>query len=349
MSEQESLIRRESWADACRLIAMFGVILIHTSAPVFYDYRSVSLDAFLTANAIDSLARVSVPLFAMLSGALLLGRDASIGIAGGGGRVARVVLPLVFWSFIYAFWVDYWTGKPLDFFGALSHMGQAPVMYHLWFVYMIIGVYLILPILRPISSALIDDKKLAIYFFILWFSINSITIYYPISLIQQLKLSGLLGWPGYFILGYYLSRSEWLMSISVRLNIFVFVLASLLTFFLSWHFNSISPTPTEVAYEYFSPNVLLASCAAFLWIKKIKVHNCIVKPLEFFSGMVFPIYFMHLLIIEILKGGILGFSITPYSIHPVVGILGLAVVTFFASMSIAVLIRFIPHSSRIIG
>jgi len=65
--------------------------------------------------------------------------------------------------------------------------------------------------------------------------------------------------------------------------------------------------------------------------------------------MVFPIYFMHLLVIEILKGGILGISITPYSIHPVVGILGLAVVTFFASMSIAVLIRLIPHSSRIIG
>ena len=84
MSEQESLIRRESWADACRLIAMFGVILIHTAAPVFYDYRSISLDAFLTANAIDSLARVSVPLFAMLSGALLLGRNAFIGISGGG-------------------------------------------------------------------------------------------------------------------------------------------------------------------------------------------------------------------------------------------------------------------------
>lgn len=260
-----------------------------------------------------------------------------------------MVLPLIFWSFVYAFWVDYWTGKPLDFFDALSHMVQAPVMYHLWFVYMIIGVYLILPILWSISSALIDDKKLAIYFFILWFSINSITIYYPINLIQQLKLSGLLGWPGYFILGYYLSGSEWLLSISARLNILVFFLASLCTFCLSWHFNALSPSPIETAYEYFSPNVLIASCAAFLWIRQIKVHNSIVKPLEYFSGTVFPIYFMHLLIIEILKGGILGFSITPYSIHPVVGILGLAVVTFFASMSIAVLIRLIPHSSRMVG
>ena len=62
------------WMDICRLIAIFGVILIHISAPVFYDYRTISIDSFLIGNGIDSLARVSVPLFIMLSGALLLGK-----------------------------------------------------------------------------------------------------------------------------------------------------------------------------------------------------------------------------------------------------------------------------------
>ena len=35
------------WMDICRLIAIFGVILIHISAPVFYDYRTISIDSFL--------------------------------------------------------------------------------------------------------------------------------------------------------------------------------------------------------------------------------------------------------------------------------------------------------------
>ena len=65
-------VNRMPNADLCRVVAIFGVILIHTAAPVFYNYRVIALQDFLIANGIDSIARVSVPLFAMLSGAILL-------------------------------------------------------------------------------------------------------------------------------------------------------------------------------------------------------------------------------------------------------------------------------------
>ncbi len=92
--------------------------------------------------------------------------------------------------------------------------------------------------------------------------------------------------------------------------------------------------------------------------KQAKKHRCctydlnwrkFVKPLAFFSSMVFPVYFIHLLVIEILKGGVLGFSITPFLIHPAVGILMMSLITFFVSMLISVVIRFIPYSSRVVG
>lgn len=349
ITNQPTSINRISWIDASRLIAMFGVILIHIAGPVFHDYRTIPLHASLTANAINSLARVSVPLFIMLSGSLLLGKDTSISVIGIGERIFRVLLPLIFWSYIYVFWLNYWTGESLDFFGELRHIGHTPVMYHLWFIYMIIGVYILLPILRVISNALISNRKLAIYFFALWFVVNSITIYYPIALISQLNLSNFLSWPGNFMLGYYLTHSKWLGAISWRLNAFVFFFASLCTFCLSWYFNTLSPTTTEIAFIYFSPNVIIASSAAFLWLKQLKVPDIFEKPLAFLSSMTFPIYFMHLLIIEILKGGVLGFSISPYFIHPVVGILLLAVVTFSVSMLVTIVIRLIPHSSKVIG
>ncbi len=273
INNQKIPINRISWIDASRLIAMFGVILIHIAGPVFYDYRTIPLHAFLTANAIDSLARVSVPLFIMLSGALLLRKDTSISIVGIGKRILRVLFPLIFWSFIYVFWINYWTGKSLDFFGELSRIEQAPVMYHLWFIYMIIGIYILLPILRVISNALISYRKFAIYFFALWFVVNSITIYYPIVFISQLNLSNFLNWSGYFILGYYLTNSKWLGAISWRLNALVFFFASLCTFCLSWYFNALSPTPTEIAFIYFSPNVLIASSAAFLWLMQLNAFH----------------------------------------------------------------------------
>ena len=259
------------WMDICRLIAIFGVILIHISAPVFYDYRTISIDSFLIGNGIDSLARVSVPLFIMLSGALLLGKRQKWG--GGSKRVNRVLFPLIFWSFIYLLWIAYWTNKPLDFFSGLKLMAEAPVMYHLPFVYMMIGIYLLLPILEVIYTALISDRNFAIYFFTLWLLINSITIYYPINVIQHLKLSGFFGWSGYFILGYYLTQTEWLLRLSARIYIIIFSLATMCTFFLSWYFNALSLTPNETAFDYLSPNVIVASSAAFLLFKKINVKD----------------------------------------------------------------------------
>lgn len=340
---------RAPWADFCRLIAMFGVICIHTAAPVFSKYHSNPLDEFLIANAIDSLARVSVPLFIMLSGALLLGKESSKGLVDARDRIIKVAIPLLFWSFIYIFWTNYWARKSFDLFDTLISICHAPVMHHLWFIYMIIGVYIVLPFLRVISSALITDRKSAIYFFTLWFIVNSITIYYPIKFIQLLNLSNFLGWPGYFILGYYLSCSKFLLRINSSFYVLVFYLSSLCTFLITWGLYVKSPIPIQTAYNYFSPNVLIASVGAFLYLRQIKVTIFFVKPLAFLSGIIFPIYFMHLLIIAVIEGGYLGFTITPYSIYPVVGILGLAFVTFFVSMLIAVLLKFIPYSSKIIG
>ncbi len=346
MSRQSSGMR-ESWADMCRLLAIFGVILIHTSAPVFYEFRTISLDKFLVANLIDSMARVSVPLFIMLSGALLLGRNS--GTVWEGRRILKVLIPLVFWSFVHLFWLNVWAAKPLNVVEATVQILQAPAMYHLWFVYMIIGIYLLLPMLRVISVAIISDKKMAIYLFSLWVVINSITIYYPIGTLQLLKLPNTLAWPGYFILGYYLATSETFKGISSRLSGFIFIAASLSTFALSWRINAASLTPNETAFEYFSPNVLIASCAAFVWIRKIEIQTSLVKPLEYLSSLVFPVYCMHILIIELLKGGLLGFSITPYTIHPLLGISALALSTLIVSMLITLLLRQIPYVSKVIG
>lgn len=346
LNAQKVAMSRTQWIDVCRVIALFGVIAIHVAGPVVKEYRAIPLDAFLAANAIDSLARVSVPLFAMISGALLLGRSASIDFVV--TRVFRVALPLVFWSFIHVIWINSWTGKQFDVVETIRLMWQAPVMYHLWFVYMIIGVYILLPILRVMIDFLISDQKAAIYFFCLWFIVNSMTVYYQVALIQQLNLSSFMGWPGYFMLGYYLNNSM-LSRCSGRISRSVFILATLGTFYLNWRLNESSLTSSIIAHDYFSPNVVIAAIAAFLWLKTIKIPDRLVKPFAFVSGLTFPMYFMHIIIMSILMGKNHGLSMTPYFIHPALGILVLTMVTFLVSMALASVSRFIPYSSRLIG
>ncbi len=337
------------WVDACRVIAMFAVILIHTAAPVVDSYRTIPLNYFLTANLIGSLSRVSVPLFAMLSGALLIGYGPDIQLQQMKKRLVRVIVPLVFWSFLYLGSSGYWRVKPLPLFEALSLMLQAPVMYHLWFVYMIIGVYFLLPLISVISKAILQNQQLAAYTFALWFLINSAPSYYPVSLVDQLKLTNFLNWAGFFIIGYYVTNTSTFKRIPARLCAMVFVFASLCTFLLNWRINSLSNVPDGTAYSFLSPNVVLASIAAFMLIQKLQIPHYLDKPLAFISGLVFPIYFMHLLVIEILKAGWLGFSVSSYSFHPIVGILSLTTATFLISLAIAAMTRLIPHSEKIFG
>lgn len=257
------------WIDASRLIAILGVICIHVLGPVFTDSQSDFFDKYIVVNAFDSLARASVPLFIMLSGALLLGKETSLKKTT--IRIVRVLIPLVVWSLIYSFLNSYWTKTPFNFVASLVSLTHAPAMYHLWFVYMIIGLYLILPFLRPLTDAIIYNRALALYFFSLWFIINSITVYFPLNIIPLLQLSGFLSVSGYFILGYYLVHSKWVPTIPKKISGLVFLLASASTFGVSWYLNIDSPIPTEVAYEYLSPNVIITSCAALLCLKEIKI------------------------------------------------------------------------------
>ncbi|MGE8066782.1 acyltransferase [Pseudomonas sp. NPDC089569] len=340
---------RLAWADACRLIAMFGVLIIHISAPIFYDFRNIELNSFLVANALDSIARVAVPLFAMLSGALLLGRDMSKGLGGIVSRVLKVAIPLAFWSVLHVFWLNYWTGKPLDILNALAQALRGPVMYHLWFVYMTIGVYILLPILQPISVALLSSKRLAAYFFGVWFVINSVTVYFPVSILPHLTLTSFLSWPGYFLLGFYIVRSDIVNKIPAWCSALVFCLASLATFLLSWRINSLSPAPDETAFLYFSPNVLIASCAAFHLIRKIRVAPLLIRPVAFLSSIVFPVYFMHLLVIDLIKAGMFGFTLNLASMSTFSAIFSLSLSTFAVCLILAALTRVIPYSAKLVG
>lgn len=74
-----------------------------------------------------------------------------------------------------------------------------------------------------------------------------------------------------------------------------------------------------------------------------------VKIVSYLSPLVFPVYFMHLLVIAILSSGILGFSLDQFSIHPLMGILLLSIATFIVSFILAAIASKIPFISKLIG
>lgn len=157
---------REIWIDWLRVAACFMVFIVHSTEP-FYLGGEGSLiltasDAFWS-SFFDSLVRACVPLFVIASSFLLF----PVGYSTREffrRRAIRILIPFAFWTIIYAFaW-----GNPSDNFrNLLLNFNYSAG--HLWFVYMLIGIYLLMPMLSPWAER-VEKKELQIYLCIWLFS-----------------------------------------------------------------------------------------------------------------------------------------------------------------------------------
>lgn len=106
-------------------------------------------------------------------------------------------MPLLTWGVVYLRYVSYHTQQPPQW---LSIFRQAS-MYHHWFAYMIIGLYMVSPVLQAVYDAVHDKPALQWYLLVLWFVFTSVPTCWPIPLLGLLHLSNFFGYAGYFLIG----------------------------------------------------------------------------------------------------------------------------------------------------
>lgn len=142
-----------------RVIAFFLVLVVHSTEPFYFGgkgcYIAGESDMYWIAF-FEALARSCVPLFVIASGYLLfpLRYDA---VTFAKKRAVRILVPFVIWSLFYAL---YW-GEPVsNLKGLLLNFNYAAG--HLWFVYMLIGLYIMMPLLSPWAEK-VGKKELGIY------------------------------------------------------------------------------------------------------------------------------------------------------------------------------------------
>ena len=85
--------------DAIRFFAAFSVIAVHVATPALGNLSASGNYNWWVANFYQSLFRSGIPLFLMLTGALLLHR--ATGFTFIRNRLLRVLLPFGFWTFVY--------------------------------------------------------------------------------------------------------------------------------------------------------------------------------------------------------------------------------------------------------
>lgn len=173
MSESTIKRKRIYSYDIIRIIAAVGVIMAHSVSVLVTDSPYGSVD-FTYANFFDTAGRASIALFLMLSGALMLDERKNIPTKKFFTSAAKLLFLAVAWSGVYSFAINVFlpliNSKPANisaFFRTLIY-GE----FHLWYLYMLVGLYVITPFLRLIVKK--ENVKWIIGFIALFFVMSSL-------------------------------------------------------------------------------------------------------------------------------------------------------------------------------
>ena len=150
---------REIWIDWLRVAACFMVFVVHATEPFYLGGDGALIldqtDA-LWSSFFDSAVRSCVPLFVIASSYLQFPTHYSTKDFFK-RRAIRILIPFILWTLVYAL---VW-GEPVENLKNLI-LNFNYAAGHLWFVYMLLGVYLLMPLLSPWAEK-VEKKELKIY------------------------------------------------------------------------------------------------------------------------------------------------------------------------------------------
>ncbi|MEO5956722.1 MAG: acyltransferase family protein [Nitrospiraceae bacterium] len=156
-----ALAQRSGSFDVIRVSACLAVVLLHLAATTVMQPEQLGTISWHMANFIDSAMRWAVPVFVMLSGALLLDEKKQTSPREFWTRRMNRLLPaLLFWSAVYLAWRAFFWHQPLTLNTiALDLIAGRPYI-HLYFLFLIAGLYLVTPFLAMAATSL-DSKHLS--------------------------------------------------------------------------------------------------------------------------------------------------------------------------------------------
>ncbi len=317
------------WLDVVRFIAMFTVVCCHCTDPFnFYPGTAPNIGEIKLWGAIyGSVLRPCVPLFVMITGALLLPvrGDASTFYKK---RIPRVFYPFLIWSVLYNLfpWITGLLGlNPqiiLDFFPyageevmqqsfsvSLEYILMIPFNFsilavHMWYIYLLIGLYLYLPVFSAWVEKASERAKLM---FLLAWGVTLLLPYYYQFVSNYLwgtcswnsfgMLYAFAGFNGYLLLGHCLKNLEWSLKKTLAIGIPMFAAGYAVTFLGFRHITALpeyTDEMLELFFTYCSLNVVMMTIPVFMLAKKVKVNSeRMKKALANLTVCGFGIYMIH--------------------------------------------------------
>lgn len=321
------------WIDCMRVLACFLVVFSHCCDAFVAQFNN-DYPTFLQGCALGSLVRPCVPLFVMMSGVLLLPVRGTMNEFYS-KRLKRLLVPLLFWSLVL----------PLAFYAYLNFApaSNSPLVdmslftwdmtlrklytfvfnfnydtTPLWYLYMLIGLYLVMPILSAwLKGATQKEVKTFLYLWGASLLVPYIKILAPslgyIGVFGNMNILGVCDWNaygtfyyvsgfvGYLVLAYYLVKYplQWSWKKIAAICTPMFVVGFAITFGGYVAMQDFFPgnyAYLEIMWLFSGINVFLMTFAVFVVVQKLDVSSSPV--LSKMASMTFGIYLCHFVIVQ---------------------------------------------------
>ena len=286
------------WIEQARGAAALAVVILHVSAGVVRGVSDVTSAAWWIGNIVDSAMRWCVPVFVMISGALLLDPAKSLGSFSTfySRRASRIGWPLVFWSALFLIW-NGWRGYlrsgHVDWDAIIGMLLSGQPHYHLWYLFMLLGLYLVAPFVRVLLNHL--DRPTTMCFCSLLFvlSLASALHDHVAGARRAFFLFWFLPYLSYFTAGAVMRRSSPKVGKGGLLGL---VLSSVAFTAIGCYVVSVwTDVPSGLYfYDYFSVTVIPMAIAVFILLRETPPSRVLVGLAPYSLG----VYLVHPLFLD---------------------------------------------------
>ncbi len=204
------------WLNDMRFLAAIAIIVVHISQPYCNQESTEYPPSWWIANLYLSASMWGVPVFVMISGALLLSPEREYPSLTGfyKRRLNRLFLPIFFWTLVYLVLL-YLKNRSLELPTSADYFTISIVKghpyYHMWYLYMVWGLYLFTPFLRKIVKSSTRMELLVLSIMLMLLSI--VATYFTDAHNQAFFLLMFPFFLGYYLAGYLISITDFYLSV----------------------------------------------------------------------------------------------------------------------------------------
>ena len=335
-----------------RFLACIGVLCLHCNNRIYFNNEN----DILFANVLHTLSQPCVPLFFMITGALILTqyKEKEINMVEFyRKRIPKVLYPLITWAIIYAILPFFTTGANIK--SVIYNLIWIPFAHPkeiggiLWYLYVLIGIYLIIPYF---SVKIYREKQMLNTYLTFWFiaSLGLILRLFNPYIMGESKwinsyetLIYFSGYYGFLLLGFKLHNTNSKIKY-LPTNILLLIIAFIITYMVRMELFDLNWGNKRGWFIF--PTSIVVSYLTYNFFKGIKYNetSIIYKIVKHFSQYTFGIYLSHMTIYYLVTKTIFYQYSTAWYTQ-----IATILLTFILSYIVCRLIKKTPFSRYIIG